>query len=268
MARAAWIVIIAVVVCTFIGVQVYDNQMVPTMKKIQVVCDDPKHQGNRVVLTDEKPTIAKRKDARHEIVEVQRTSACLQCQKRKEQEFQIARSRAETDDLIRHLDYHFAFELAFATEYVREKSLPPGGGITFHVDVKNKGSSVIEGLRFIVQPVSYLYLTPFREVSVFDRALHDVHVGYDKKDAALLKNLTTTGLAVCDYQGRSKLFPQGNPYYPENVGYCDTAFMLRGRLALSPKLQPGQDVQFQGYLIYKNKKIPLGTLTVHVMYPG
>lgn len=101
MARLVWIIVILVVVGIYIGVQVCGNQMIMTLKKVQVVCDDPKHQGNRVIATDEIPITVKRKDVRQESVKVQEIkSICEDCAARKDEEEKVTREKAKVPLLI------------------------------------------------------------------------------------------------------------------------------------------------------------------------
>jgi hypothetical protein len=71
---------------------------------------------------------------------------------------------------------------------------------------------------------------------------------------------TKTGIEI------GTLYPKNHPYYPSGWGESFKRIVTYG-IALNPNSAPGRDIEITGYIITKNHKIPVGTVTVHVMYP-
>lgn len=270
-------VILWVLVCGFAAKQIFVYyQSMPVEVKIgeRIVCSDPGHQGNRVLKNTVKTIEVPRKEAGNYKV-IEKEIVCPVCQeRRREEEKQVkirqereereARERAEVEEIMRNLEVKFGLNGSVwgtSEKYlIGEASLRPGQEIGFGFYIKNNSPNPIEeSLRVLVEPGAYLRIqTPEEYYGPFWNGWAGVdHV---QTYAPKFKKLVTSGLKICD-----RVYPYDSPYYPKfrAVGWSTYEMWL----ALKKSVKPGQDIHFNGYIIIKGHKIPVGTVTVHVMYP-
>ena len=271
------VLVVILTIVAVIGVQVYQSQPVEVKAKTQVLCSDSKHRGNPLIREYEKNLSVARRRAQKATNRTE-YEVCTTCLLRQQAEKRAVKERAEAEEVTRHLKWSFGFLGQFG-QRPNEIKLSPGRGISFELYVKNHSSEPISDLRVIIQPAEYLGLQPNQSMGPnrFDRLMIDENKRNDREDARQLKRMTTTGLPIYDTSGKNVIFPSNHPYYRENEAHWIAGFRLfgdpgknawfHGNLILNANLKPGQDVYFQGYLVLKGQKIPLGTLTVHVMYP-
>jgi len=173
----------------------------------------------------------------------------------------------------RRLAGQFRWEFLFHYQYgepIRELSITPGSSIAFNLRLWNRGSEPVSGVKILISPMKYLRLESSGSNPIIVR-----------HQAEMFRRLGTKGLTIYDETGRDTIFPEGSKYHPQNYGSWSTttypAFNdahgewfvgFESRLKLDPNIKPGKDIHFEGFLLYQDHKISLGTLTIHVMYPG
>jgi len=86
--------------------------------------------------------------------------------------------------------------------------------------------------------------------------------GADPSRIPTIRRLSTTGVLAF-----TEVLPTDSPYY-QSLGCMHVVGSLgfNEGFALRKDLTPGQDIYFNGYLVIKGHKIPVGTLTIHIMY--
>jgi len=267
------------------GLAAYEYQRVPIKSHVVVTCSDPKHKGNTVIRDEIVPLTVPRKD-RSGLLEHSWSIVCDVCRARNEAE---AKAKAKAEQAKREREEREAREREEVSRIARslvtrfringgkEASVRPGGGVYFDLNVENQGTEPISGLRILIRPARYLKLI---------RGYLFYNPKFDGRDARRFRLMTTTGSPIYDERGGATLFPANSSYYKGNTGIWTTGSNLArgigfmnvddavkggqeadlGGLVLSPSLTPGQDIVFEGLLLYKGHKILLGTLIVHVMY--
>jgi len=280
------VVILALMVAFGLKVK-HDNELVNVDKAITYECNSKFHDSaNRVWKwkTAKKPLVIKRGQVALESAEsiVEVCPACRAAEaKDAEQKATMERenqARREAERLANQFGWQFGFGWRNMSELITEESLRPGESIMFCLKVENRSSEPISELKVLITPKKYLRLEKLTDSSFQWRA---------KLEAEAFRLLDTEGLTVYDDQERDVLYPKGSKYYPANQGswlsYSRAikdksgrpSFLMAGsmygfqeRLRLASNLQAGQDIYFEGFLVYQDHKIPLGRLTVHVMYSG
>lgn len=270
------IALVVLLVCSVLILgSIYAYQSMPVEVQIgeRVICTDPQHQGNRV-LEDNVQTIKvpRRETGKYRVTEKQ--IVCQTCQARREEEERQAkirrereereaRERAEVEEIMRNLRVKFGLgapTIILDPSYIRqEASMKAGDEIDFWLYIQNDSPKPIDAsVKIVIEPGKYLELRGYPIGYPGGLSAKDV-----EEMKAKLRRLTTTGWQVCE-----KILPYDSPYYPKSWAvHWSSSWHALHDLCLSRNVQPGQDIHFNGYIITKNHKIPVGTVIVHVMYP-
>jgi hypothetical protein len=123
-----------------------------------------------------------------------------------------------------------------SADYGSIDRLRPGDPVEFSFRISNKGSTPV----------------PMRDLAVM------------VTPTELLDPTSTLREEWTADKQRDLLYPDKSQYYPLGKNYV-YATLAGGRL--NRGVRPGQDVEFKGYVLYRGQTIPVGSSTLHVMYP-
>lgn len=280
-----------------ISMAIYGNQKVVIDQEVRYVCDEPGHQGPRVMKTEMRSIEVARNRARQAAV-VEESQPCPACAKmakaeaeRREREAQEAREKEEAEKIFKNLEVKFGFtswSSGPGPQIVNEISLTPGHELMPTVSVKNLGQEPISGLRFVIKDDDNCLSYRIPEMVSFglDEADHLAREASNRKKKKLIvqafKDLFCRGVPISDgplnpygkysndVGGFSGDVPLDEPFeYMTKfgpMGAPERSINMRTILIVRPDLAPGQDRHFAGYLICKGVRRHIGMVTVHVMY--
>ena len=276
----------AVLLVSGASAYVYEVSGVNVIVRHEKRCGEQSHKGDNLISVENSQMMVPRWQAGSLGVQEERVTCgtCLSEKEKREAEerarvaeaARLAKEEAEASALLANLEIEFGFE---GSARLKEQSISPGGKCWFEVEVKNHGSEPVSGLKFVVGPEKYLEL----DYSSYSQDwLRGETWGNQVDQRPLIKaafrRLTKTGVlinsGVWGEKANPVINPYNSPYYKsETAGWgnpynrTNSEGCLREGCVLSRRLTPGQDVTFTGYLIIKNRKLAVGTITCHVMHP-
>jgi len=282
------------------GLVAYEYQRVPIKSHVVVACSDPKHVGNSIVRNETLPTTVRRKDysgpleqhSWNEICKTCRARAEAEATAKHEREEREAKEREEAEQVFGNLEVKFgmtSWAEGPGPRAVQEVTFPPGHDIMPAVSVKNLGQEPISGLRFALKDDDKCLTYRMPEMISFgldeeDRLAREAsNKRKEKLILGALKDLFGRGVPISagplnpygkysnDIGGFNGDVPLEEPWvFMTKFGPMSTerSINLSTILTLRSDLPGGQDKHFSGYLIYKGVRRQIGTITIHVMYPG
>ena len=198
---------------------------------------------------------------------------CPACKARQEEEAREAKERAAADEAARNVvtafavvsNWYYGMDLSpddncqWQPSGTTEAQIRPGDEIGFNLQVANRGDKPIRDLKLVIEPGASLAYQPLQPMW---------EAGADAAAERAFKALTGTGLPL-----EGPLNQYNDPHYARGVLRWDTSATglnghLHATLSLSRSAQPGTDILFHAYLVLNGLRIPAGTGTVHVMFPG